>query len=123
MVHNIFYSAPSRLIGQRLRVHVYDDRIEHGSAPPMSSAIRACAAAATASACTVSTIATSSTRSAASRRRWPDRSTATASSTRSEYAAAWAALSEALPRRDACRRMVDLLWLAHDEACEAELAR
>jgi hypothetical protein len=41
---------------------------------------------------------------------------------RSEYAAAWAALSEALPRRDACRRMVDLLWLAHDEGCEAELA-
>ena len=41
---------------------------------------------------------------------------------RSEYAAAWAALSAALPRRDACRRMVDLLWLAHDEGCEAELA-
>ena len=41
---------------------------------------------------------------------------------RSEYEAAWAALSTALPRRDACRRMVDLLWLAHDEACEAELA-
>lgn len=28
LVHGIFYSAPSRLIGQRLRVHVYDDRIE-----------------------------------------------------------------------------------------------
>ena len=41
---------------------------------------------------------------------------------RSEYAAAWAALSETLSRRDACRRMVDLLWLAHDEGCEAELA-
>jgi hypothetical protein len=41
---------------------------------------------------------------------------------RSEYAAAWTALSEALPRREACRRMVDLLWLAHDEACEAALA-
>ena len=41
---------------------------------------------------------------------------------RGEYAAAWAALAGALPRRDACRRMVDLLWLAHDEACEAELA-
>ena len=39
-----------------------------------------------------------------------------------EYAAAWAALAKALPRREACRRMVDLLWLAHDEACEAELA-
>jgi hypothetical protein len=41
---------------------------------------------------------------------------------RSEYAEAWTALSAALPRRDACRRMVDLLWLAHDEGCEAELA-
>ena len=50
---------------------------------------------------------------------------------RSEYAVspkanlrfdAWAALSAALPRRDACRRMVDLLGLAHDEGCEAELA-
>ena len=41
---------------------------------------------------------------------------------RPEYASAWAALSAALPRRDACRRMVDLLWLAHDEGCEAKLA-
>ncbi|WP_299656057.1 hypothetical protein [uncultured Jannaschia sp.] len=40
----------------------------------------------------------------------------------SEYAEAWAALSAALPQRDACRRMVELLWLAHDEGCEAELA-
>ena len=28
LVHQVFYSAPSQLIGQRLRVHVYDDRIE-----------------------------------------------------------------------------------------------
>ena len=34
----------------------------------------------------------------------------------------WAALSAVLPRRDGCRRMVDLLWLAHDEGCEAELS-
>jgi hypothetical protein len=27
-VHSVFYSAPARLIGHRLRVHVYDDRIE-----------------------------------------------------------------------------------------------
>lgn len=27
-VHGVFYSAPARLIGHRLRVHVYDDRIE-----------------------------------------------------------------------------------------------
>ena len=41
---------------------------------------------------------------------------------RTEYAAAWSAMSAALPQRDACRRMVDLLWLAHEEACETELA-
>ena len=122
LVNSVFYSAPSRLIGQRLRVHVYDDRIEawlggtHVVSHPRQRArddgrrvhridyrhvIHAL-------------------------RRKPQ---ALAGSVyrdslfpRSEYAATWAALSEALPRRDACRRMVDLLWLAHDEGCEAELA-
>lgn len=28
LVHSVFYSAPSRTIGQRLRVHIDDDRIE-----------------------------------------------------------------------------------------------
>ena len=28
LVHQVFYSAPSQLIGKRLRVHVYDHRIE-----------------------------------------------------------------------------------------------
>ena len=41
---------------------------------------------------------------------------------RTEYAAAWRVLQRDLPRRDACRRMVDLLFIAHDRACEAELA-
>ncbi len=41
---------------------------------------------------------------------------------RGEYAGAWRRLSETLPQRDACRRMVALLALAHEEACEAELA-
>ena len=41
---------------------------------------------------------------------------------RSEYAAAWQRLSAGLPQKEACRRMVDLLALAHEEACEAELA-
>ncbi|MGB4779489.1 IS21 family transposase, partial [Microbacterium sp.] len=122
MVHNIFYSAPSRLIGQRLRVHVYDDRIEAwlGATHVVSHPrLRG--------------------RGDGVRRHRVDyrhvihalrrKPQALAGSVyrdglfpRSEYAAAWAALSEALPRRDACRRMVDLLWLAHHEACEAELA-
>jgi hypothetical protein len=41
---------------------------------------------------------------------------------RAEYARAWARLSEALPQKEGCRRMVALLALARDEGCEAELA-
>ena len=41
---------------------------------------------------------------------------------RTEYSEAWKVLQRDLPRRDACRRMVDLLFLAHERACEAELA-
>ncbi len=38
-------------------------------------------------------------------------------------AGAWRRLSSALPQKDACRRMVALLALAHDEACETELGK
>jgi hypothetical protein len=41
---------------------------------------------------------------------------------RAEYARAWARLSEALPQKEACWRMVALLALAYDDGCEAELA-
>jgi len=46
---------------------------------------------------------------------------------RTEYAAAWKVLQRDLPRRDACRRMVDLLFIAAilrigEQACETELA-
>lgn len=122
LVHQVFYSAPSRLIGKRLRVHVHNDRIE-----AFLGATR------------VVTHPRLRGRGDGRRvhcvnyrhvihalRRKPQ---ALAGSVyrdglfpRSEYAEAWAALSADLPRRDACRRMVDLLWLAHDEGCERELA-
>jgi hypothetical protein len=84
----------------------------------------------TAAASTASTIAMSSTPCAASRFAGGEPSVRPLAGSvyrdglfpRSEYAEAWVALSAALPRRDACRRMVDLLWLAHEEGCEAELA-
>ena len=41
---------------------------------------------------------------------------------RDAYRRAFAALLEALGGRKACRRMVDLLALAHDQCCEARLA-
>jgi transposase len=122
MVHNIFYSAPSRLIGQRLRVHVYDDRIEAflGATPVVSHPrLRSRGDG-------VRLHRVDYRHLIHALRRKPQ---ALAGSVyrdglfpRTEYAAAWAALSDALPQREACRRMVDLLWLAHDEACEAELA-
>jgi len=122
LVNQIFYSAPSRLIGKRLRVHVYDDRIE---------------------AFLGATLVVSHTRQRGRNdgvrvhcinyhhvihalRRKPQ---ALANSVyrdsifpRPEYAEAWAVLSQGLSRKNACRRMVDLLCLAHDENCEAELA-
>lgn len=122
LVRSIFYSAPSQLIGQRLRVHIYDDRIE---------------------AFLGSTLVVSHPRARGridgqrvhiinyhhvihSLRRKPQ---ALCNSIyrdslfpRTEYAQAWKVLRRDLPRRDACRRMVDLLFIAHDRACEAELA-
>ena len=122
LVHGIFYSAPSRLIGQRLRVHVYDDRIEAwlGSTQVVSHPrLRARHDGRRAHRIDYRHVIHAL-------RRKPQAFAASVYRDgifpRGEYAAAWQALSEALPRRDACRRMVDLLWLAHDEACEAQLA-
>jgi hypothetical protein len=41
---------------------------------------------------------------------------------RQAYGRAFEAMIASLPARSACRTMVDLLALAHDRACEAELA-
>jgi hypothetical protein len=122
LVNGVFYSAPSRLIGQRLRVHLYDERIEAylGATPVVAHPrLRGRGDG-------VRLHHVDYRHVIHALRRKPQ---AFAGSVyrdgifpRSEYAAAWAVLSEALPRRDACRRIVDLLWLAHDEACEAELA-
>lgn len=122
LVHTVFYSAPSQLIGKRLRVHVYDDRIEaflgatHVVTHPRQRGRRDGARV----------HCVNYRHVIHALRRKPQ---ALAGSVyrdglfpRTEYAEAWSALSAALPRKDACRRMVDLLWLAHDEGCEAELA-
>jgi len=122
LVNSVFYSAPSQLIGQRLRVHVYDDRIEaylgatHVVSHPRIRGRK-----------DGKRIHSINYRHVIhALRRKPQ---ALASSVyrdtlfpKSEYAEAWSRLSEALPRRKACKRMVDLLWLAHSENCEADLA-
>ncbi|WP_420583780.1 IS21 family transposase [Ruegeria sp.] len=122
LVHSVFYSVPSQFIGQRLRVHVYDDRIEaylgatHVVSHPRMRGRK-----------DGKRIHSINYRHVIhALRRKPQ---ALANSVyrdnlfpRSEYAEAWNRLSEVLPRKEACKRMVDLLWLAHSENCEADLA-
>jgi hypothetical protein len=121
-LRKVFYSVPSRLIGHRLRARLYDDRLEvylggsyqftlprgrphphgrHGHVVDYRHVIH-------------------------SLRRKPlallglvyrDRLFP-----RPPYARAFEALRAGLPDRLACRTAVELLALAHERACEAELA-
>jgi hypothetical protein len=126
LLRRVFYTVPSRLIGHRLRVRLYDDRLE-------------CRLGAT----LVATLP----------RGRPPRGWANRSRTvhvvdyhhvihalrrkpgallnlvyrdqlfpRDAYRLAWEALSAAHPARTACKAMVGLLELAHDRGCEADLA-
>jgi hypothetical protein len=79
LAHSVFYSAPSRLIGSACASMSTTTASKPGSAGPASSAIPASARGTTVGASTASTIAMSSMPCAASHRRWPDQSTATAS--------------------------------------------
>jgi hypothetical protein len=122
LVKSIFYSAPSQLIGQRLRVHLYDDRIEaflggtlvvsHPRARRRGDGLR------------VHVINYHHVVHALRRKPQALWSSIYRDSLfpRTEYAEAWKVLQRDMSRRDACRRMVDLLFIAHDQGCEAELA-
>lgn len=122
VLRKVFYSVPSRLIGHRLRVRLFDDRLEvtlggshqmtlprgrphpdgrHGHVVDYRHVIH-------------------------SLRRKPmallglvyrDRIFP-----RPAYGRAFEAMLASLPERAACRATVDLLALAHERACEAELA-
>jgi len=122
VVKQVFYSAPARLVGHRLRVHLYDDRLEawlgathvvtHPRRRPRRDGKR------------VHVVDYRHVLPAL--RRKPQ---AFADSVYRDglfpapaYAEAWRRLSTTLPRKDACKRIVGLLVLAHDHACEAELA-
>jgi hypothetical protein len=122
LVKQIFYSAPSRLVGQRLRVHIYDDRIEaylgsshvvsHPRARGQKSGDR------------VHVINYHHVIHALKRKPGALANSIYRDSLfpRTEYVLVWRALQASMSRRDACRRMVDILFLAHEENAEAELA-
>ncbi|MGG5890658.1 IS21 family transposase [Falsiroseomonas sp. HC035] len=121
-LRKVFYSVPSRLIGHRLRVRLFDDRLEvflgsthqfttargrshpdgrHGHVVDYRHVIRAL-------------------------RRKPMALLGLVYRDslfpRPAFARAFEAMRAALPDRMACRLAVELLALAHERACEAELA-
>ena len=118
----VFYSVPSRLIGHRLRVRLYDDRLECflGATPLIT--LRRGRPPSSGKTVMWSIIGTSSMPCAASR--WPCStwSIASSSSRAAAYQRAFEALLAGDSEKQACRTIVGLLALAHDRACEAELA-
>lgn len=121
-LRKVFYTVPSRLIGHRLRVRLYDDRLDvfvggthlmtlprgrskpngaHGHVVDYRHIIH-------------------------SLRRKPmallNLVYRDQLFPREAYARTFEHLLEELPERKACRTMVDLLSMAHERACEAELA-
>jgi hypothetical protein len=125
LLRKVFYTVPSRLIGHRLRVRLYDDRLECflGSTPvltlPRGRRPRGALHG------RVGYIADYRHVIHALRRKpqallnlvYRDQLFP-----RAAFGRTWEALIAAGPPRDACRTMVALLALAHEQACEAELA-
>ena len=122
VLRKVFYSTPSRLIGHRLRVRLHDDRLEvylgasHQMTMPRGRAQ---------SNGKHDHVVDYRHLIHALRRKpmalmglvYRDKLFP-----RQAYGRAFEAMLDRLPSRAACRVMVDLLALAHDRACEAELA-
>ena len=125
VLRKVFYTVPSTLIGHRLKGRIYDDRLELwlGASPILTlprgrppARGRGGHAHVVNYHHVIHSLRTKPQALAGLRYRdqlFP----------RTAYRRCWDALSAALDQRSACRIMVGLLWLAHDRACEAELAQ
>lgn len=118
----VFYSVPSRLIGHRLRIHLYDARVEAflGNTLVVTHPRRRAGSGGP----RVHVVDYRHVIHALKRKPMALAGSLYRDSLfpRDEYRRTWIALDQALPRKEACKRMVGLLALAHEEACEAELA-
>jgi hypothetical protein len=126
LLRRVFYTVPSRLIGHRLRVRLYDDRLEcmlgatlaatlPRGRPPQGWANRSR---------TVHVVDYHHVIHALRRKPGALLNLVYRDQLfpREAYRHSWEALSAAHPPRTACRIMVGLLELAHDRGCEADLA-
>jgi len=121
-LRKVFYTVPSRLIGHRLRVRLHDDRLEVfiGGTPLMTLPRgRAHPSGRHDQVVDYRHVIHSLRKKpmALLNLVYRDRLFP-----REAYRRTFEALLERLPDRQACRIMVDLLALAHDRGCEAELA-
>lgn len=120
-LRRVFYTVPSRLIGHRVRVRLYDDRLDLFlggtfllTLPRMRVPAGVCGRV-----IDYRHVIHSLRRKPMALMRLTYREHLFP---RDAYRLMFDRLIEAMPERDACRLMVELLSMAHDRACEAELA-
>ena len=121
-LRRVFYSVPSRLIGHRLRVRLYDDRLECflGATPLMTLRRgRAHPGGKHGHVVDYRHVIHALRRKPMALLNLVYRDQLFP---RRAYQRAFEALLDGLGEKPACRTMVGLLALAHDRACEAELA-
>ena len=121
-LRKVFYTVPSRLIGHRLRVRLYDDRLEvfiGGTALMTLPRGRAQANGKHAQVVNYRHVIHSLRRKPMALLNLVYRDQLFP---REAYRRTFDALLEQLPERQACRITVELLALAHDKSCERELA-
>jgi hypothetical protein len=117
----VFYTVPSRLIGHRLRVRLYDDRLDVfiGATLLMTLARGRASAGRHAHVVDYRHVIHALRRKPMALLHLVYRDQLFP---RDAYRQTFDRLLEKLPERSACRLMVDLLALAHERGCEAELA-
>lgn len=122
-LRKVFYTVPSRLIGHRLRVRLYDDRLDLfvGGTPLMTLRRgRATAAGKHDQVVDYRHVIHALRRKPMALLGLVYRDQLFP---RDAYRHTFERLIECLPQRQACRQTVELLALAHDRGCEAELAQ
>jgi hypothetical protein len=121
-VRNVLYTVPSRLVGCRLKVHVYDDRLvcHHGLTPVLTVARRYFKRGGP----LLRVVDYRHLVHALVRKPQAFRHSVFREDLfpRTAYRRAWEVLDERLDPRRACRVYVGLLHLAATHACEAQLA-
>jgi hypothetical protein len=121
-LRKVFYTVPSRLIGHRLRVRLYDDRLDlfvGGTALMTLTRGRPATTGKHAHVVDYRHVIHALRRKPMALLNLVYRDQLFP---RDAYRHTFDRLREKLPEKSACRIMVDLLALAHDRGCEAELA-